>query len=255
MAGKLGADFNANTPSDDDAVKWGAQAIRDIKARLKAWASQIFDLDSGQLKDNVVGSSKLANLQPSPAGTWDSVTVNEKGQVTGGAAGSIPATGAAKTFLRRNAGGTANEFRTADLADITAVGSAPGQVPIRNGGGTGWSWHTPITQTALPTFIAAVTVHSGGAVAWTTYNSSPSTLGGKIAAILTIETFANGGLTTVTVRKDSTGVEMLVGKSQGDSGGDAGQVIVPLKTDGSFEYKVELTASGNAAIKLVGYIG
>lgn len=84
MAGKLGADFNASQPSDDDLVKKGAQWFRDTKQRLKSWAGVRFNLETGDFLDNVIEASKLKTLNPSPVGTWRSVTVTDKGLVTAG---------------------------------------------------------------------------------------------------------------------------------------------------------------------------
>lgn len=84
MAGYLGADFNANQPSDDDLVKKGAGIFRDIKLRLKTMFAVLFDLETGQLRDNIVTSAKLKDLNPSPEGEWKTVAVNSKGLVTSG---------------------------------------------------------------------------------------------------------------------------------------------------------------------------
>lgn len=85
MAGKFGADFNASQPSDADLVKKGAQWIRDIKSRIKTTFGVMFNLETGQLLDNVVASASLKDLNPDPSGSWNRVTVNKKGQVTAGA--------------------------------------------------------------------------------------------------------------------------------------------------------------------------
>jgi hypothetical protein len=82
MAGYFGADFNPNQPSDNDLVKKGAGIFRDIKSRLRTFLGVLFNLETGQLKDNIVGSDKLKDLLPSPAGTGNTVVVNSKGQVT-----------------------------------------------------------------------------------------------------------------------------------------------------------------------------
>jgi hypothetical protein len=82
MAGKLGSDFNAAQPSDDDLVKKGASWMRDIKNRLKVFCGVLFNLESGDFKDNVIGYKKLKDLSPTPAGVGTKVTVNSKGLVT-----------------------------------------------------------------------------------------------------------------------------------------------------------------------------
>lgn len=87
MAGKLGSDFNANQPSDDALVKHGAREMRDIKSRIKAFFTVLFNLETGQLKDNIVSYQKLKTLDPDPTDgaeekTGNSVTINNKGLVT-----------------------------------------------------------------------------------------------------------------------------------------------------------------------------
>ncbi len=84
MAGKLGADFDATQPADSDYVKYGALWIRDIKQRLKVSMAVLFNLETGDLKDNVVRWQALKDLAPNPTGTWKEVDVNAKGQVVAG---------------------------------------------------------------------------------------------------------------------------------------------------------------------------
>lgn len=84
MPGYFGADFNSNQPSDDDLVKKGAGIFRDIKTRLKTFLGVLFNLETGQLKDNIIASTKLKDLNPNPSGEWTRVVVNSKGLVTDG---------------------------------------------------------------------------------------------------------------------------------------------------------------------------
>ena len=84
MAGRFGSDFDAAEPADDSPVKYGASWIRDIKSRIKSFLPVLFNLETGDFKDNVIRSDSLKDLSPSPAGTWREVTVNEKGLVTSG---------------------------------------------------------------------------------------------------------------------------------------------------------------------------
>lgn len=44
----LGSDFVSSSPADTDSVSNGAAAIRDIKTRLKAFCSVLFDLETGR---------------------------------------------------------------------------------------------------------------------------------------------------------------------------------------------------------------
>jgi hypothetical protein len=84
MAGKLGSDFDVTEPADSSQVRLGASWIRDIKSRLKAFSNVLFSLETGKLKPNVIPSTALADIAPSPAGTWREVSVNSKGLVTAG---------------------------------------------------------------------------------------------------------------------------------------------------------------------------
>jgi len=84
MPGKLGDDFDVTQPSNSSLVKQGALWIRDIKSRVKAFGSVMFDLETGNFKDNVVSSGALQNSGV-VAGTYTEVTVNAKGLVTLGA--------------------------------------------------------------------------------------------------------------------------------------------------------------------------
>lgn len=93
----LGADFDSAVPADGESLNLGSSRIRDIKARLKSWAAVLFNLETGNLNDNVIVSDKLATLSPNPATnnspaiaipsgatSYRRVQVNSKGQVIGG---------------------------------------------------------------------------------------------------------------------------------------------------------------------------
>lgn len=79
--GLLGGDFDPTQPADDSMVRLGASWIRDLKSRVKRFASVLFNLETGDLKDNVVRSDSLTDSGVTP-GTYTRVTVNEKGLVT-----------------------------------------------------------------------------------------------------------------------------------------------------------------------------
>lgn len=105
MAGFLGSDFNANQPSDDDLVKKGAGIFRDIKTRLKTFFGVLFNLETGELKDNIIAYAKLKTLNPDPAGTWTSVVVNNKGLVTAGTNPDVSTPSIPKRYLYYPASG------------------------------------------------------------------------------------------------------------------------------------------------------
>lgn len=79
----LGSDFDAAVPADAEARSTGASRIRDIKTRLKAWATVMFDLDTGNLKSGVVTGAMLEN-SGATAGTYIRVTIDAKGRATNG---------------------------------------------------------------------------------------------------------------------------------------------------------------------------
>jgi hypothetical protein len=83
MSGYLGADFDTTKPDDGDSVRYGASWIRDVKKRLKLFCSQLFNLETGQLKDKVVRPESLRDNGVTP-GTYGRVKVNSKGLVTEG---------------------------------------------------------------------------------------------------------------------------------------------------------------------------
>lgn len=60
-------------------VKLGAQWIRDIKSRLKLFCQTLFNLETGDFRDNVVRSDSLKDTGVTP-GTYNKVQVNSKGQ-------------------------------------------------------------------------------------------------------------------------------------------------------------------------------
>lgn len=81
MAGYLGDDFDPLQPEDSDSVKYGASWIRDLKSRLKLFCSRLFNLDTGQLKDNVIEHRSLVPVPGLVEGTYNRVKVGTKGLV------------------------------------------------------------------------------------------------------------------------------------------------------------------------------
>jgi hypothetical protein len=84
MAGLFGSDFDTTKPADSDPVKYGASWIVDLKRRLKAFVSVMFNPDTGTFKDSVIRQEALIP-NGVVADTYTQVWVNNKGLVTKGA--------------------------------------------------------------------------------------------------------------------------------------------------------------------------
>lgn len=102
-------------------VKLGASWIRDLKTRIKSTFGVLFNLESGDFKDNVVRSDSLIDIGVTP-GTYTQVTVNSKGLVTEGANPTTQT--AARVYQARFA------------RDVAAVDSDTGVEYFGPGGGT-----------------------------------------------------------------------------------------------------------------------
>lgn len=98
----IGTLFDAAVPADNTAAKLGASWLRDIKTRLKAWATICFDLDTGLLKSAVVTSANLAAPSGSAAAatsgapslgsfTYTQCEFNAQGQLIKGQRGGLVA--------------------------------------------------------------------------------------------------------------------------------------------------------------------
>lgn len=85
----LGAGFDDSQPAGSTTpANQIDESVRDIKTRLKGWATVLHDLETGQFKDNIIASAKLMDTGVTP-GDYTKFTVNAKGQIT---AASSPTT-------------------------------------------------------------------------------------------------------------------------------------------------------------------
>lgn len=89
MSDNLGSDFNSSRPQDGERAErvtgeQGATSIRDLKTRLKNFFGVLFDIDSGDLQDNVVRAAALKSATSPIAGTYKKVKTNKKGVVIRG---------------------------------------------------------------------------------------------------------------------------------------------------------------------------
>lgn len=84
MAGYLGSDFDPLQPEDSDSVKFGASWIRDFKRRVKLFATPLFNLETGALRDGVIRHASLQDMVGLTPDTYNRVKVNSKGLVTEG---------------------------------------------------------------------------------------------------------------------------------------------------------------------------
>lgn len=78
----FGSDFDPTVPADASPRRDGAKWIRDIKTRLKSFASVYFDLESGKFRPGVLPSSVL--VPTNAAGTWTKGIFNAQGQLIQG---------------------------------------------------------------------------------------------------------------------------------------------------------------------------
>lgn len=82
----LGDDFNKDEPAESSQVNQGARWIRDIKSRLKGFAGRLFNLETGEYRDNVIASESLVDMDGIlvHGQVFSQVSVNSKGLVTSG---------------------------------------------------------------------------------------------------------------------------------------------------------------------------
>lgn len=85
----IGQDFLPSRPTDGEYVRHptkeqGATVLRSLRARIKDFFDKSFNVESGDLRDDILPSSALQSGSPNPAGTYRRVRVTSKGLVTGG---------------------------------------------------------------------------------------------------------------------------------------------------------------------------
>jgi len=89
---KLGADFNASSPTEADFVRHPSKPnltteIRFIRSRLKAFFDPLFQLENGDFKDNVIPQAAIVDHPDKPSSNglqYTSVTVDKRGFVIDG---------------------------------------------------------------------------------------------------------------------------------------------------------------------------
>lgn len=140
----LGAGFDPTQPLNTLANQINV-TIRDVKQRLKDFASVSFDLDTGALKPGIVASSALVDTGVT-AGTYKSVTVNAKGQVT---AGTNPTTLAG--FGITDGLSNTTVITAAQGGNGNSVNPSNGQIAIGNG------TNTPTLATLTPGNFVTIT--------------------------------------------------------------------------------------------------
>lgn len=136
----LGTGFNESQPADSDLVKKGAAQFRDIKARLKAFCTVLFNLNTGDFKDGVIRQAALVDANPAPTGTWKQVVVNAKGLVTSGTNPDVVTTATVQRTQYFFTGGT----------DPTGLALVPSTTTDDNGNAVAeYSFVTPADVTRL----------------------------------------------------------------------------------------------------------
>lgn len=167
----LGTGFNESQPAESDLVKKGAAQLRDIKSRLKAFATVLFNLDTGDFKDRVIRQAALVDANPDPSGTHTRVVVNEKGLVVSGDSPDVTSSAHLQRTVYFFSGGTDPEGTTltpsntiddnansvaqysftvpADVSRLFVKVQAPGGgSPAGNGGGGGGAYCEAVLEVA-----------------------------------------------------------------------------------------------------------
>lgn len=195
MAGFFGSDFVQSQPSDSDLVKRGASVFRDIKTRIKTFLNVCFNLETGQLKDDVVPYTALRDLNPTPEGTWDRVSVNAKGLVTSGE--EVTAVAAARPYRW--------------IYNYTQGLDADGDAITRALGTDDDGWNVATYSFVVPDGVTRLYVRCYGAGGGGGYNATPGTAGG-----------GGGGGYSDTFIDVSEGDTFLVWVGEGGGGMPAG---------------------------------
>lgn len=132
MPGLFGPDFDPTVPADTEDVSLGASRIRDIKTRIIAFFTPLFNLDTGAWLDDSVPPNALQDVVGLAPGTYtlSNLTVDSKGRVTAiasGALGSYKVAGAVETAAT---GGTGQS--TAPAAGNLLIGTSAGAFALLN---------------------------------------------------------------------------------------------------------------------------
>ncbi len=163
-------------------------------------------------------------------------------------------------FLQTDPAGGNIRWINVDVANLAAAGYTAGQSLRRNAGNTAWEGYTPTGFT----FITPQTIYAtAGAIDWTTANLTPLGVPATATmAVLQLEmvggTLGGGstGACLVNGRKDSGSSTLILGQVNSTAGDGTEvdcQAFVPLTVDQKFDYKVSITTTGSAQIKLIGY--
>lgn len=167
----LGTGFNESQPADSDLVKKGAAVFRDLKQRLKAFVTVLFNADTGDFKDGVIRQGALVDANPDPSGTWTRVVVNAKGLVDSGDNPDVTTTARlyrtmylfnqgiapdgttiTKTADTDDNGNTIAQYSFTTPADVdrlfVRVQAPGGGSPVGKGGGGGGAYCEGIVETS-----------------------------------------------------------------------------------------------------------
>lgn len=184
-------DFDTTQPADSDSVKFGAGWIRDLKSRLQQFCSTLFNLETGDFRDNVVRSASLTASGVTP-GTYSQVKVNAKGLVTEGQNPTAQQT--AQPYRAVFSAGGAYHYETPGNVVVNSAGtvdsvylgnysyaSAPLDATLTPAGGSNVTYGSFVFAPPAGVTRVKATIIGGGGGAWddsTTIASSSTWYGG-----------------------------------------------------------------------------
>ena len=224
MGGFFGEDFDVTTPEDASPVKFGASFLRDIKARLKRFLAVMFNLETGQMRNNVVTSDMLTDLVT--AGTYTEVTVNSKGLVTKGTTATTQQS--ATPFRAIFSGADVGPTAVIDKSDGTGFTTQNGTGAEYTSGSSGVYQNTYSSNynsnyvsytfniPAEVRRVKAIIVGGGGGKSGTNTNG-----GGGGEMVITTFNVESTNINTMTVRVGGGGAETKPGGVSSVKAGDA----------------------------------
>ena len=166
MAGKFGSDVDYGSPYDGEPMNLGAQAIREVKARLKNLLTEVFDLETGLFKPNSLDISTFADLPGPPTGTYRQFTVDSRGRVVSGTNPGVLSQGARISRGYWDFDGGSRDFGDAVRTELDpgpAIYTGTGVYNLGYESGSSYSTFTWTVPTGVRRVLFEVTGAGGGA--------------------------------------------------------------------------------------------